>query len=151
MQTPIGLVSSAAKSDSNRQDVTCCIRPEKTIIYEMHVGGFTRHPASGVSQPGTFLGVIEKIPYLALLGVTHVELLPVMAFDEQDVPPGVAELGLENYWGYSTHSYFESPQKVSTLPSDTDNPVAECRVPADNGPVSPPLAIVASGPLQHPF
>lgn len=83
-----------------------CIRPEKTIIYEMHVGGFTRHPAAGVRQPGTFLGVIEKIPYLMALGITHVELLPVMAFDEQDVPAGVAERGLGNFWGYSTHSYF---------------------------------------------
>jgi len=100
-----------------------CIRPEKTIIYEMHVGGFTRHPASGVSQPGTFLGVIEKIPYLTSLGVTHVELLPVMAFDEQDVPDGVAELGLGNYWGYSTHSYF-SPHPgycVSTHAADHMN------------------------------
>ncbi len=83
-----------------------CIYPERTIIYEMHVGGFTRHPASGVNQPGTFLGVIEKIPYLVELGVTHIELLPVMAFDEQDVPEGVAKLGLGNFWGYSTHSYF---------------------------------------------
>ena len=83
-----------------------CIDPESTIIYEMHVGGFTAHPASGVNQPGTFLGVIEKIPYLVELGVTHVELLPVMAFDKQDVPGGVADLGLDNFWGYSTHSYF---------------------------------------------
>jgi isoamylase len=83
-----------------------CIRPEVTVIYEMHVGGFTRHPSSGVDLPGTFLGVIQKIPYLMELGVTHVELLPVMAFDKQDMPAGVAELGHENYWGYSTHSYF---------------------------------------------
>jgi glycogen operon protein len=82
-------------------------RPFQTaIIYEMHVGGFTRHPSSGVRQPGTFAGLIEKIPYLQALGITHVELLPVMAFDEQDVPPGTAALGLENYWGYSTHSFF---------------------------------------------
>jgi len=82
-----------------------CIRPEKTIIYEMHVGGFTRHPSAGIGKPGTFLGVVEKIPYLMELGITHVELLPVMAFDEQDVPAGVADLGLYNFWGYSTHSY----------------------------------------------
>ena len=83
-----------------------CIRPEVTVIYELHVGGFTSDPAAGVANPGTFLGVIEKIPYLEELGVTHVELLPVMAFDRQDVPPGLLDLGLENFWGYSTHSYF---------------------------------------------
>ena len=76
------------------------------IIYELHVGGFTRHPSSGVRHPGTFSGVVEKIPYLQSLGVTHVELMPVMAFDAQDVPPQTKALGLENYWGYSTHSFF---------------------------------------------
>ena len=80
--------------------------PNRSIIYEMHVKGFTRHPTSGVSRPGTFSGIIEKIPYLQDMGVTHVELLPIMAFDEQDVPPGVKALGLKNYWGYSTHSFF---------------------------------------------
>ena len=78
------------------------------IIYELHVGGFTRHPSSSVndSRKGTFAGVIEKIPYLKALGVTDVELLPVMAFDVQDVPQGVRDKGLSNYWGYSTHSFF---------------------------------------------
>ena len=106
MATSMRGVVPSAEYDWGDDETLGCIRPETTIIYEMHVGGFTRHPASGVSQPGTFLGVIEKIPYLVELGVTHVELLPVMAFDEQDVPAGVAELGLGNYWGYSTHSYF---------------------------------------------
>ncbi len=78
----------------------------KAVIYEMHVGGFTRHPSSGVTHPGTFEGIIEKIPYLQDLGITHVELMPVMAFDAQDVPPQTAKLGMENYWGYSTHSFF---------------------------------------------
>lgn len=81
---------------------------EGAVIYELHVGGFTRHPSSRVRHPGTFTGVIEKIPYLKDLGITHVELLPVMAFDEQDVPHTVATRGLKNYWGYSTHS-FRSP------------------------------------------
>ena len=79
---------------------------EKSVIYEMHVGGFTRHPASGVTRPGTFQGVIEKIPYLKELGITDVELMPVMAFDPQDVPFGAAARGLGNYWGYSTHSFY---------------------------------------------
>jgi glycogen operon protein len=76
------------------------------IIYELHVGGFTRHASSGVAHPGTFSGVAEKIPYLQGLGVTHVELMPVMAFDAQDVPPATAALGLENFWGYSSHSFY---------------------------------------------
>jgi len=87
-------------------DIPLRISSEKSIIYEMHVGGFTRHPSSKVKNPGTFLGLIEKIPYLQALGITHVELLPVMAFDEQDVPKGTSALGLHNYWGYSTHSFF---------------------------------------------
>jgi isoamylase len=79
---------------------------EGAVIYELHVGGFTRHSSSGVRHPGTFAGLIEKIPYLKELGVTHVELLPVMAFDVQSVPPDAAARGLRNYWGYSTHSFF---------------------------------------------
>jgi glycogen operon protein len=75
----------------------------QTIIYEMHVGGFTRHPSSGVapSKRGTYAGLIEKIPYLRDLGITAVELLPVFAFDEEDGP---ARLG--NYWGYQPFSFF---------------------------------------------
>ena len=64
------------------------------VIYEVHVGGFTSHPSSGVKHPGTFAGLIEKIPYLRELGVTHVELMPVMAFDEQDMPPRWRRAGL---------------------------------------------------------
>jgi len=79
---------------------------EEMIIYELHVGGFTRHPSAGVDHPGSFLGLIEKIPYLKDLGVTHIELLPIMAFDDQDVPEATWEAGLRNYWGYSTHSFF---------------------------------------------
>jgi len=75
----------------------------KSVIYEMHVAGLTRHPSSGVvpARRGTFAGVVEKIPYLQDLGITAVELLPVFAFDEQDAPPQ-----LTNYWGYSPVSFF---------------------------------------------
>ncbi|GAA2708250.1 glycogen debranching protein GlgX [Actinoplanes palleronii] len=66
------------------------------VVYEMHVGGFTRSPGSGVARPGTFAAVTEKIPYLTALGVTAVELLPVFDFD--------ASTG--NYWGYSTAGFF---------------------------------------------
>jgi glycogen operon protein len=77
-----------------------------TVIYEMHVRGFTRHPSANVEHPGTFAGVIEKIPYLQSLGITAIELLPVNAFDRQDVPPTGAKLGLVNFWGYSPYAYF---------------------------------------------
>jgi isoamylase len=75
----------------------------KTIIYEMHVAGFTRHPSSGVapSKRGTYAGLIDKIPYLQDLGITAIELLPVFAFDEDDSPPG-----LKNHWGYQPFSFF---------------------------------------------
>ena len=75
----------------------------RTVIYEMHVAGFTRHPSSGVSadKRGTYAGLIEKIPYLQDLGVTAVELLPVFQFDPHDAP-----YGLCNYWGYSPISFF---------------------------------------------
>jgi glycogen operon protein len=79
---------------------------EGAVIYELHVGGFTQHPSSRTAQPGTFSALVEKIPYLQELGITHVELLPVMAFDEQSVPPGTAARGLRNYWGYNTHSFW---------------------------------------------
>jgi isoamylase len=74
-----------------------------TVIYEVHVGGFTRNPNSGVAEEkrGTYAGLIEKIPYLKDLGITAVELMPVFEFDPQDAPAG-----LENYWGYSPMSFF---------------------------------------------
>ena len=88
------------------------------VIYEMHVGGFTRHPSSGVAHPGTFSGVIEKIPYLKELGVTAVELLPVMEFDRKEVlrmkPDGSGPL--TNYWGYSTVSFFAPESSYCVSP-----------------------------------
>ncbi|MGF1482238.1 MAG: glycogen debranching protein GlgX [Cyanophyceae cyanobacterium] len=78
----------------------------ETIVYEMNVGGFTKSPTSGVQHPGTFAGVIEKIPYLKQLGVTAVELLPVFDFDDTDILRAVDGKPLKNYWGYSTMSYF---------------------------------------------
>jgi len=87
------------------------------VIYELHVGGFTRHPSSSVRNPGTYVGLIEKIPYLSELGVTHVELMPVMAFDEQDVPAAVAAQGLKNYWGYSSYGFFSPHPRYCIEPS----------------------------------
>jgi glycogen operon protein len=97
---------------------------QDAVIYELHVGGFTRDDSSQVGHPGTFLGLIEKIPYLQSLGITHVELMPLMAFDPQDVPPETAALGLENYWGYSTHSFFASHPGYSVEPTQARD---ECR------------------------
>jgi glycogen operon protein len=94
-----------------------------TVIYEMHVGGFTRHPSSDLpaEERGTFAGVIKKIPYLQALGVTAVELLPIHQFDTQDVQPG-----LENYWGYSTLGFF-APHRGYSSRKDPLGPVTEFR------------------------
>ena len=95
----------------------------KTIIYEMHVRGFTRHPSSGVAESlrGTYAGVIEKIPYLQQLGITAVELLPVFQFDAQDAPAGRV-----NYWGYAPISFF-SPHRAYSSRQDALGPVDEFR------------------------
>jgi isoamylase len=76
----------------------------KSIIYELHVGGFTKHKSSGIKKEwrGTYRGLIEKIPYLKELGITSVELLPVQQFDPYDLPDN----GLTNYWGYSPIAFF---------------------------------------------
>jgi isoamylase len=79
-----------------------------SIIYEMHVRGFTRHPSSGASHPGTFRGIVDRIPYLKELGVTAVELMPVTEFDEDDNEfrnPTTGER-LRNFWGYQPVSFF---------------------------------------------
>ena len=85
----------------------------KTIIYELHVGAFTRHPNSGVApaKRGTYAGLIDKISYLRDLGISAVELLPVFAFDEQDGPSG-----LGNYWGYQPLSFFAPHDGYSSRP-----------------------------------
>ena len=95
----------------------------KSVIYEMHVGGFTRNPNSGVAKEkrGTYAGLIEKIPYLKELGITAVELLPVHQFDIQDVRPG-----LKNYWGYSTVNFF-APHKGYSSRRDSLGAVDEFR------------------------
>jgi isoamylase len=75
-----------------------------SVIYEMHVRGFTRHPSSGVEHPGTYLGVIEKIPYLKSLGVTAVELMPVHEFAA--ALPAADGAARHNYWGYDPLAFF---------------------------------------------
>jgi glycogen operon protein len=86
----------------------------ETVIYEMHVAGFTRHPNSGLpdDERGTYTGVTRKIPYLRDLGITTLELMPVQQYDEQD-----AFKGLPNYWGYSPVNFF-APHNGYNMQSD---------------------------------
>jgi glycogen operon protein len=95
----------------------------RTVIYELHVAGFTRHPSSGVPEGkrGTYAGLIEKIPYLQQLGVTAIELLPVFQFDAQDAPEGRA-----NFWGYSPVSFF-APHAAYSSRTDPLGPLDEFR------------------------
>ena len=92
-------------------DLPLHIPSSRTIIYEMHVRGFTSHPSSNIAENkrGTYAGLIEKIPYLQNLGITAVELLPVFQFDTQDCPDG-----LVNYWGYAPVSFFAPHQAYSS-------------------------------------
>ena len=80
----------------------------ETIIYELHIRGFTNDASSGVVEPGTYLGIIEKIPYLKDLGITAVELMPVTDFDENDTVFHDPDTGkrLKNFWGYNPVSFF---------------------------------------------
>jgi len=79
-----------------------------SVIYETHVRGLTASPSSGVTHPGTYLGVIEKIPYFKSLGITSLEFLPIMEFDEYEFRRKNPITGedLVNYWGYSTIAFF---------------------------------------------
>jgi glycogen operon protein len=95
----------------------------RTIVYEMHLRGFTRHPSSGLSEQsrGTFAGLVDKIPYLQQLGITAVELLPVFQFDAQDCPAGKV-----NYWGYAPVTFF-APHQAYSSRQDPLGPVDEFR------------------------
>jgi len=94
-----------------------------SVIYELHVRGFTRHPNSGLppEKRGTYAGLIEKIPYLKNLGITAVELLPIQEFDPQDAPAGHT-----NYWGYSPIAFF-APHSGYASRTDPLGPIDEFR------------------------
>lgn len=79
---------------------------EDLIIYEMHVRGFTKDASSGVAHPGTFHGIMEKIPYLKELGINAVELMPIFEFDEMRDHRVIDGRELLDYWGYNTVSFF---------------------------------------------
>ncbi len=99
---------------------------QDSIIYEMHVRGYTRHPSSEVKHPGTFAGVIEKIPYLMELGITAVELMPVTEFYENEIVQKNPLTGesLKNLWGYSPLCFF-APQASYAVNGAGGNQIRE--------------------------
>lgn len=89
---------------------------DNLVLYEMHVRGFTQHPSSKTTHPGTFLAIIEKIPHLLELGINAVELLPVHEFNECEtthINP-LTHQRLCNYWGYSTINFFSPMQRYAS-------------------------------------
>ncbi|MHC4549857.1 MAG: glycogen debranching protein [Planctomycetota bacterium] len=97
---------------------------ERSVIYELHVRGFTRHPSSGVEAPGTFRGLAARADYLRDLGVTAVELLPVHEFDETEVR---RLPGLFNFWGYSPVAWFAPNRRYAAAARAPEGPLAEFR------------------------
>jgi glycogen operon protein len=100
---------------------------QNSVIYELHVKGFTHHPSSEVAHGGTFKGLAEKIPYLKDLGVTAVELMPVQEFDEDEnvlINPLTGEK-LKNFWGYSTLSF--SPQGTISSACSSGEQYSACK------------------------
>ena len=101
---------------------------EDSVIYELHVRGFTIHPSSMTAKPGTFMALVEKIPYLQSLGVTAVELLPIHEFDETDCPftnPNTGEK-LLNFWGYNTIG-FAAPKASYAASGEQQGQLGEFR------------------------
>lgn len=84
---------------------------QEMVIYEVHVKSFTAHPSARVKHPGTYLGFIEKIPYLKKLGITSVELLPVHHSQDEEF---IFNRGLVNYWGYNTLGFFAPDSRFAT-------------------------------------
>ncbi|APZ42321.1 glycogen debranching protein GlgX [Acidihalobacter ferrooxydans] len=100
----------------------------ETVIYETHVRGFTVHPSAGVAHPGTYRGLIEKLPYLADLGITAIELLPVFEFNHLGTSARNPRTGerLHNYWGYDPVSWF-APKASYATADDAAGQIAEFR------------------------
>lgn len=106
------------KDDFDWEDMRPPLLPmEDLIIYELHVRGFTMHGSSAVAKPGTFAGLMEKLPYLLKLGVNVVELMPIFEFDEMQDYREVNGQKLYNYWGYNTVSFF-SPNTSYTASTE---------------------------------
>lgn len=113
--SPKGVLAQSTPFDWE-DDTSPSIPLQKLIIYEMHVRGFTRDDSSHTKYPGTYLGVIEKIPHLVELGINAVELMPIHEFNECEYPRKnpVTQGQLYNYWGYSTVNFFSPMQRYST-------------------------------------
>jgi len=94
-----------------------CLPFHQLVIYEMHIRGFTQDPSSKTQVPGTFLGLIEKIPYLKKLGINAVELMPIYEFREWDSPfvNPKTTLPLCNYWGYAPLNFFSPMRRYGTV------------------------------------
>lgn len=110
-RAPLGVLPEASEPTSYRRTRDCTPRHESdTVIYELHVKGFTQNPNSGVTEEkrGTYAGVIEKIPYLQELGITVVELMPVFQFDPGD----------DDYWGYMPLSFFAPHSAYARQPAE---------------------------------
>jgi len=111
-----------------QEDAPPLVPLEDSVIYELHVRGFTCHASSAVARPGTFAGLAEKIPYLKQLGVTAVELLPVHEFDENDCPFSNPMTGapLRNLWGYNSIA-FAAPKAAYAASGPSHDQLAEFR------------------------
>ncbi len=92
-----------------------------TVIYELHLRGFTKSSTSKVKNAGTFKGFIEKIPYLKELGVTAVEMLPIFSFDEMSELPYAPGSNLNNFWGYNTISFFSPNSDYCVAPGSGEH------------------------------
>ena len=104
----------------------------ETIIYETHVRSLTYHPSSGVEYPGTYMGVVEKIPYFKELGVTTIELLPIHIFNEWEFARFNPKTGerLRNYWGYNTLGFFAPKGHYSHRGAERGQQVIAFKEPA---------------------
>lgn len=113
--SPKGVLIASSQFDWG-DDCPLEIPLQELIIYEMHVRGFTHDSSSQTKYPGTYLGIIEKIPHLVELGINAIELLPIHEFNEceYDRKNPVTQEQLYNYWGYSTVNFFSPMQRYST-------------------------------------
>jgi isoamylase len=113
---PLGVLSLSENFDW-QQVGKPYLEKSDLLIYEMHVRGFTVHSSSKAKYPGSFLGVIDKIPYLLELGVNAIELLPLQEFDENEVHRNERMRDLVNYWGYSTVNFFSPMNRYAVSSS----------------------------------
>ena len=121
-KAPLGVIPGGDRGPTGPEGLRRRRHEATAVIYELHVGGFTRHPSSGAAKElrGTYAGVIEKIPYLKELGVTVVELMPVFQFDPSD----------GNYWGYAPLNFF-APHNGYLVRRATESPHDEFREMVD--------------------